>query len=87
MGVAKTDSVARRIDIHKMDYDEWGSGVLYFTGSKEFNITMRNRAISKGYKLSEKGLFYKNGERVPNTRTEKEIFEVLDMPYVPPEDR
>lgn len=87
MGVVKTDSVARRIDIHKIDYEEWGSGLLYFTGSKEFNITMRNKARSMGYKLSEKGLFRKDGMRVPNTRSEREIFKTLNIPYVPPEDR
>jgi len=58
----------------------------YFTGSKEHNIAMRQRAISRQMKLSEYGLF-KKGEVLVPCRDEKELFAKLDLQYIPPELR
>lgn len=86
-GITKTnDGIARRIDIHFVPIKEWGSQILYFTGSKEFNIDMRNLAIRKGFKLSDKGLFDKINRRLP-LYTEKSIFLALGLPYINPQDR
>ena len=86
-GITKTnDGIARRIDIHFVPIKEWGSQILYFTGSKEFNIDMRNLAIRKGFKLSDKGLFDKINRRLP-LYTEKSIFLALGLPYIKPQDR
>jgi len=89
MGIAVTsDGIARRLDIHYIPPEQWGSGLLYFTGSNEFNIAMRKTAIEKGYKLSEKGLFYAGtNQRVPDTDSEESIFKALGMRYVPPNKR
>lgn len=76
----------RHIDIRYIEPHEWAPAVLYFTGPKEFNIKMRNRAIELGYLLNEYGLFNSNNERI-RTDTEEQIFELLDMTYIPPEDR
>ena len=48
-----------RIDIILLPYESYYSGLLYFTGSKEFNIKIRSEAKKLGYKLNEYGL-YKN---------------------------
>jgi DNA polymerase/3'-5' exonuclease PolX len=48
-----------RIDIILLPYESYYSGLLYFTGSKEFNIKIRSKAKILGYKLNEYGL-YKN---------------------------
>jgi len=85
-GITIPEGIARRIDIHYVPLDEWGSSVLYFTGSKQFNIDMRNMAIKQGLKLSDKGLFDANNNRLP-VYTEKEIFEALGLPYIKPKDR
>jgi DNA polymerase (family 10) len=66
----------------------------HFTGSKEHNVALRQRAISRGLKMSEWGLFdeahktdgQENGPLVV-CRTEEEIFKALDLDFVPPELR
>jgi DNA polymerase (family 10) len=72
-------------DIRVFPPEEWGSGLLYLTGSKAYNIHMRKIAIKLGYKLNEYGLF-KGKTRVAG-KTEREIFKKLKIKYVPPEKR
>ena len=71
---------------------EYPFALLYFTGSKEHNIVMRQRAIDRDLRLNEYGLFRSGAEtRDPkllvNCRTEEEIFEKLGLHYIPPEMR
>lgn len=74
-----------QIDLRIVKEDEWGAALLYFTGSKNFNIRMRNAAIAKGWKLNEYGLW--NGEQRIAGKTEEEIFEALEWEFVEPEGR
>ena len=79
-------------DLRVVDDSEFASALAYFTGSKEHNIVMRSRAISRGLRLNEYGLFKSKEEtRDPklrlNCKTEEDIFKVLDLAYVPPELR
>jgi DNA polymerase (family 10) len=65
---------------------------MYFTGSKEHNIVMRQRAIEHGLRLNEYGLFRSKAEtRDPKLlvpcKSEEEVFEKLGLHYVPPEMR
>lgn len=60
--------------------------LLYSTGSKEFNITMRSIAKKLGYLLNQKGLF-KNGVKIPNLNSEEDYFAILKMPFKKPEMR
>ncbi|HXG11984.1 MAG TPA: DNA polymerase/3'-5' exonuclease PolX [Gemmataceae bacterium] len=57
----------------------------YFTGSKEHNIRMRERAIKYGLKLNEYELAGK-GKSIP-CKEEADIFHALDLDYIPPELR
>lgn len=71
---------------------EFAFALAYFTGSKEHNIVMRQRAIARGLRLNEYGLFRSQEEtRDPalrvDCRTEEEIFQALGLAYVPPEMR
>jgi len=63
--------------------------LLYFGSSKDFSKKIRGIASKKGYKLNEKGIFYKNtGKRIDfNPIEEKEIFEFLEIPYIKPKNR
>jgi len=63
-----------------------GAGLLYFTGSKGFNISIRSEARKKGLLLNQHGLFDNKGNRIP-AYTEKEIFDALSVKYVPPNFR
>lgn len=48
---------ARRIDIRFVDAASYPAAMLYFTGSKNFNVIMRSEALKKNYILNEYGLF------------------------------
>jgi DNA polymerase (family 10) len=79
-------------DLRVVSDAEYSSALLYFTGSKEHNIVMRQRAIDRGLRLNEYGLFHSKAEtRDPKLlvkcRTEEEMFEKLGLHYIPPEMR
>lgn len=74
-----------QVDIRFLPADSYGAALLYFTGSKEFNVKMRKKAIEMGYLLNEYGLF-KSGEMVAG-ETEEEVFEKLNMDFVEPKNR
>ncbi|MGH7378558.1 MAG: PHP domain-containing protein, partial [Candidatus Methylomirabilales bacterium] len=57
----------------------------HFTGSMEHNVAMRNRAIARGLKMNEYGLF--EGETPLPCRDEAALFERLSLAYIPPELR
>ena len=79
-------------DLRVVSDKEFPFALAYFTGSKEHNIVMRQRAIERGLRLNEYGLFRSKEETrdpallVP-CRTEEEIFEKLGLAYIPPELR
>lgn len=88
-GETKSQAVLKngtQVDIRVFPPKQWGAGLLYFTGSKDHNIMLRKKAIRKGYKLSEYGLFDKKGNVIAS-KTEKNILNALGMDYVPPENR
>lgn len=79
-------------DLRVVSDAEFPFALAYFTGSKEHNIVMRQRAIERGLRLNEYGLFRSEVEtRDPQLlvacQTEEEIFEKLGLAYVPPELR
>ena len=71
-----------RVDIRTVRPDQLGSALLYFTGSKTHNIALRQKAIDRGWLLSEYGLF--EDKEVLASETEGEIYEALGMQAVPP---
>ena len=75
-----------QVDVRVFSEDEYGAALVYFTGSKDHNIALRNLAIEKGWKLNEYGLFERSGKRLAG-RTEEEVYRKLGMAYVPPELR
>lgn len=80
------DSIHRHIDIIFTTPRAYPFALLYFTGSKRFNIIMRLNAKKKGFKLNEYGL-WDGMNLVPNIKTERDIFKAIGKPYVMPEDR
>jgi len=78
----------QRVDIRFATPEYFGSMLLYLTGSKEFNIRLREVAISKGCRLNEYGIEERSGSGRRHTfKDEEEIFEFLGMEYIPPELR
>ncbi len=85
-----------QVDLRILPTASWGSGLCYFTGSKEHNVRLRERALKMGMTLNEWGLFPEDNEPTPPqargikpvaSRTEADIYEALKLPYIPPEMR
>ncbi|MGH9430349.1 MAG: DNA polymerase/3'-5' exonuclease PolX [Terriglobia bacterium] len=74
-----------QVDVRLLEEESYGAALMYFTGSKEHNVVLRERAKKLGMKLSEYGLF--KGERNVASRTEEEVYERLGLPWIPPELR
>lgn len=79
-------------DLRVVSDAEFPFALMYFTGSKEHNIVMRQRATERGLRLNEYGLFKSTEEtRDPKLllacKDEAEVFARLDLAFVPPELR
>jgi DNA polymerase (family 10) len=75
-----------QVDLRVVRPHEYGSALLYFTGSKEHNIALRSFVQERGWKLSEYGLFDETGKLLAS-ETEHEIYALLGMDWIPPELR
>ena len=74
-----------QVDVRLLEAESYGAALMYFTGSKEHNIALRERARKHGWKLSEYGLF--EGEKVLASRTEEEVYKKFGLAWIPPELR
>ncbi|MEX2275603.1 MAG: DNA polymerase/3'-5' exonuclease PolX [Actinomycetota bacterium] len=92
-GEAKTSIVTTsglQVDLRVVPLDVWGAAMIYFTGSKAHNIRIRERAVRKGLKLSEYGLFRAKSGTLIVAETEEDVYERLGLPWIAPtlrEDR
>lgn len=90
-------TVWRRIDFLLVPWDELGAAMIYFTGNDIFNRSIRLLASKKGMRLNQRGLWRDvirgpNRERVTQGtlvegKSEKKIFQILGVPWRPPEHR
>ena len=79
-----------QVDLRVVPPADWGAALVYFTGSRAHNIKLRGRAVKDGLKLSEYGLFDVESGKKLASRTEKEVYKALGLPWIPPmlrEDR
>lgn len=76
-----------QVDLRVVPKKSFGAALIYFTGSKNHNIALRNLAIQKGLKVNEYGVFKKKIEKRIAGTTEKEIYETLNLSFIPPEIR
>lgn len=88
MGVIRLSEeyLGHRIDIRLINKDSYGAALMYFTGSQQFNILMRRRALQFGLTLNEYGLYDSKNKQQP-VNTEKDIFDILHVKYLQPVDR
>lgn len=75
----------RQVDLRVVSREEFPFALHYFTGSAEHNIAIRRRAQSMELKINEYGLW--KGDRRIRCAGEQEIFERLDLAWIPPELR
>jgi len=91
MGICKLPrhKTFRRIDIMIMDATRYPFALLYFTGSQDHNIWMRNKALGQGYSLNEYGL--SKGKKLvdmkDSIKTENDIYKFLKLEYIEPINR
>lgn len=79
-----------QVDLRVVEPKSFGAALLYFTGSKNFNVKLRQIAIKKNMKVNEYGIFRvteAGGEKCVASRTEEECLKALGLPYIPPELR
>lgn len=95
---AKDDVVGA--DLRLVPEASWGAAMMYFTGSKDHNVRVREIAIKRGYTLNEYGLFeetdderasgeppQKRGESPVASDAESKVYAKLGLPDLPPEVR
>ncbi|MBN2483808.1 MAG: DNA polymerase/3'-5' exonuclease PolX [Candidatus Omnitrophica bacterium] len=91
-GLTKTSVIERehglQVDLRVVDKDSFGAALIYFTGSKAFNIKLRQLAIKRGYKINEYGVFAQEETKKEKiSRDEERIFGFFDMQHIAPELR
>lgn len=76
-----------QVDLRVVEASSYGSALLYFTGSKDHNIRIRERAVARKLKVNEYGLFRENSDKSLAGKTEEEMYDALDLAYIEPELR
>ncbi len=76
-----------QVDVRTLPPESYGAALQYFTGSKNHNVTLRQRALKMGYTLSEYGLFSLKGNKRVAGASEEQIYSNLGLDYIPPELR
>jgi DNA polymerase (family X) len=79
-----------QVDLRVLPPERWGTLLLYFTGSKDHNVRLRERALKQGLTLNEHAFTPLEGGDEIVCATEEDVYHVLGLPYIPPtlrEDR
>ncbi len=76
-----------QVDLRIVEHDSFGSLLQYFTGSKQHNINLRERAHRRGLKLSEYGITNLATEELEKFATEVDFYERQGLEFIPPELR
>lgn len=89
-GRTKASVVSHRglqVDLRVVEHDDFGSLLQYFTGSKQHNITLRERGQRLGLKLSEYGITTLENGKLERFSTEEGFYSRLGLQFIPPELR
>lgn len=76
-----------QVDLRVLPPESYGAALQYFTGSKQHNVLLRQRAQRMGYKLNEYGLFREQDGGMAAGKTEAEVYRALGLDWIPPELR
>lgn len=79
--------VGIQADVRVVEPESFGAALQYFTGSKEHNVKLREKAVRKGLKINEYGVFKVKDDRHVAGRTEEEVYKAVGLPWIPPEIR
>jgi DNA polymerase (family 10) len=76
-----------KVDLRIGTEETFGNLLQHFTGSAEHNVELRERALQRGYSVSEHGVAKVEGKKVHRFAEEAEVYELLGLPYIEPELR
>lgn len=86
-----------QVDLRLLPPQSYGAALQYFTGSKEHNVRLRKRAVAKGLRVSEYGVFRVTDAEADSDdplagtmvagRDEAEVYAALELPWIAPELR
>jgi len=76
-----------QVDLRVVAPDQFGAAVVYFTGSKQHNIELRQRALTRGLTLNEYALADAESGEVIASSSEEDVYAALDLAFIPPELR
>jgi DNA polymerase (family 10) len=76
-----------QIDLRMVEHDSFGSLMQCFTGSRQHNVSLRERCRERGLKLSEYGITVVATDNLEKFVTEEDFYDRLGMQYIPPEIR
>jgi DNA polymerase (family 10) len=76
-----------QVDVRLLPKNSFGAALQYFTGSKMHNVSIRQRALKRGYTLSEYSLARLDDGSEVAAASEEEIYRALDLMWIPPELR
>jgi len=76
-----------QVDVRLLQPENYGAALIYFTGSKEHNVSLRGRAIKMGYTLNEYAVATLKEERRAAGASEEEVYAKLKLDFIPPELR
>jgi DNA polymerase (family 10) len=76
-----------QVDVRLLPRSGYGAALQYFTGSKMHNVALRQRAIKRGLTLNEYALLRVEDNTIIAAASETDIYNALDLDYVPPELR
>jgi DNA polymerase (family X) len=76
-----------KVDLRIVPEENLGNLLQHFTGSAEHNVQLRERAIGRGYSVSENGVAEAEGKKVHRFKEEAGVYELLGLPLIAPELR
>jgi DNA polymerase (family 10) len=80
-------NVGLQADLRVVEPEAYGAALQYFTGSKEHNVALRERAVRRGLKVNEYGVWRVKDERRVGGRDEESVYGAMGLPWIPPELR
>ncbi|SEM98912.1 DNA polymerase/3'-5' exonuclease PolX [Lihuaxuella thermophila] len=85
--IVRVEGIEMNVDVRLVSPSQFASALHHFTGSKEHNVRIRQRAKQFGWKVSEYGIFDPETEVTQTFDDEAAFFAHLGLPYIPPELR
>ena len=98
-GAIDDDGPTVQVDLRVVPEESWGAALMYFTGSKDHNVRLRERALKRGLTLNEYGLYphepgeeqaeppQRRGVKAVAQESEADVYAALGLREVPPEQR